>query len=121
MKSAVRSTTTLRPSWKAWLGTQLVRPRRIPVAVERKLIFKILLVVVLYGVSATAYIWIHLQNTSMGYVLASLNRTHEDLVQRKNELQIEWEMLRAPQRIAAIAEHHLGMVPPDPHDVVIVK
>jgi cell division protein FtsL len=57
----------------------------------------------------------------MEYALGKINRNHDELFQRKSELQIEWEMLRAPQRIARIAEQELGMVPPDPQELVIVK
>ncbi len=121
MKKVMEERQPFRPSWNSWLGGQIVRPRRMHVGVERKLILKILMLVVVYGISATAYIWIHLQSTSMRYALARLNRIHDDLLQRRSELQIEWEMLKAPQRIARIAEQELGLVPPDPHEVIVVK
>jgi cell division protein FtsL len=107
--------------WAELLGTQMIQPRRALVRNQRALSFRIVVGIILIGASAMVYVWIHLQNISMGYALAQIHRRHEDLLQRRSELQIEWEMLRAPQRIARVAEEELGMIPPDPQEMVIVK
>jgi len=110
-----------KTSWMDLLGRQIIRPRQGTVRRERQFIIKMVACLLLYGASATAYVWIHLQNISMGYAVARISRVQDELLQQKSELLIEWEMLRAPQRIARIAEQELGMVPADPYEMVIVK
>ena len=108
-------------SWIELLGRQVIHPRKGIVGKERALYVKIIGCILLNGVSALFYIWIHYQNISMEYALGKINHKHDELLQGIGELQIEWEMLRAPQRISRIAEQELGMIQPDPQELVIVK
>ncbi len=56
----------------------------------------------------------------MGLEIQQLQRTQKDLMQTQHELLIEISSLSSYQRIEEIATTQMGMIRPDPHQVVKV-
>ncbi len=64
------------------------------------------------------HVWSHTRVTNEGYRLDELRRSREALRAERNRLEIEVATLRAPGRLASLAEKRLGMAPPAPGAVV---
>jgi len=67
------------------------------------------------------YTWCRVQYTNIGYAIASAGKRHGESVALQNNLKIELERLKSPERIAKIAEKHLGLTPPGPDQMVTIK
>jgi len=74
----------------------------------------------LFVVGLLFYGWQHYQYIQYGYKLDSAQKKQEQLVQKRNVLQIEREQQRNPTRIALRAKE-MGMVRPASGQLVVVN
>jgi cell division protein FtsL len=96
-------------------GARLLRTVRGWV-VKRALALGIVLVALCMG-----QVWLRLQVTRLGYQLSDARQMQLRLEHERRELEIELATLRVPDRIDALARERLGMVPPRPGQVVILR
>jgi len=82
-----------------------------------------LLLTLLVGLSAGAlvHVWIRLQQIQTGYALSQQRRTAHELTQAQRRLRIEAAVLKHPARIERIARSRLGMAPPEPAAIHVVR
>jgi hypothetical protein len=67
------------------------------------------------------YTWCRVQSVNLGYAINQANDRGRELVTLQNDLKIELERLKSPERIARIAETHIGLVKPSPEQMVIIR
>lgn len=67
------------------------------------------------------YTWCRVQNTHVGYEISRTEKSRSESMALQNNLKIELERLKAPERIAKIAEKRLGLTPPGPNQMVTIK
>ncbi|MDJ0914108.1 MAG: cell division protein FtsL [Desulfobacterales bacterium] len=66
------------------------------------------------------YTWCRVQCTRIGYEISQITGYQKRIVALQNSLKIEVAHLKAPDRIAHIAKHQLGLALPRPDQVVSV-
>jgi cell division protein FtsL len=76
---------------------------------------------VLVTVSGLLSIWVHVQAINFRYRVSQAYEENRRLLERQAALEVERQMLRAPQRITRIAEEELGMVLPGAEERVVLK
>jgi len=67
------------------------------------------------------YTWCRVQYTHAGYEITKTNENRRELLTLQNNLKIELERLKSPDRIAKIAEEHLGLITPSPEQMVTIQ
>jgi cell division protein FtsL len=82
-----------------------------------------LLLTLLVGLTAGAlvHVRIRLQQIHTGYALSQQRRTAHELTQAQKRLRIEAAVLKHPARIERIARTRLGMAPPEPTAIHVVR
>ena len=67
------------------------------------------------------YTWCRVQYTGVGYEITLINENRRELVTQQNNLKIELERLKSPERIAKIAEGYLNLKRPAPEQMVTIQ
>jgi cell division protein FtsL len=67
------------------------------------------------------YTWCRVQYTHVGYDMSNARATQNELNRRQQNLNIELEYLKSPERIAKIAEEYLGLTLPKPEQTVTIQ
>jgi len=80
----------------------------------------LVLVFILMAV-AIAYVWSHLQTTSLNYRIAEAINIQEKLLAEQTRLKAEYATLKSPGRIESIARDKLQMTYPERDQVVLIK
>lgn len=70
---------------------------------------------------ALIYVGSHIRMTKMEYDIAAALNAKENLLEEQKRLKLELAMLKAPQRIEAIARHKLQMSYPSAEQVIVLK
>jgi len=83
--------------------------------------FHLLLVVFILMSVAIAYVWSHLQTTSLNYQIAEAISINDKLLAEQARLKVEYATLKSPGRIEAIARDRLQMSYPERDQVVLIK
>ena len=90
-------------------------------AANRKLTATLFALLALFIAELFFYTWCRVQYTRAGYEITKANETRRELLTMQNNLKIEMERLKSPDRIARIAEEHLGLAPPAPEQMVTIQ
>lgn len=107
--------------WVELLGEQVVRVSRVTGPEKRRLWGHLSAGMGLLAVCALFCGWIHVQGITVRYQVSRMLRTEKDLVQRRDALEIEKQMLCSPERITRLAEQRFGMHLPRDEERVILK
>jgi cell division protein FtsL len=67
------------------------------------------------------YVWERVEVVRVGYQIERLKTQKVSLQRERDELQVKVSALTSPERIARIAKDQLGMTPPQPGQVVLVR
>jgi cell division protein FtsL len=67
------------------------------------------------------YAWQHFDLLQHGYRLGDLQDDHAHESEINRHLRLERDTLRSPARIEPLATERLGMVRPDPRDVMVIE
>jgi cell division protein FtsL len=81
----------------------------------------LILLVVVIMIELFFYTWCHVQSIHMGYEITSQLKQEKKLKALQEKLRLELAQLRTPERIIKIASNQLGLVLPDPDQVIVVK
>ncbi len=68
-----------------------------------------------------AAIWANLETYQVGYQLGRLSRQREVLLERKRQLLVEKAQASSLTRVEAIARGKLGLAPPKPGQLILVR
>ena len=83
------------------------------------IVVTVLAAVFLFGL--LAYAWQHYRWIQYGYRIEEAQKKKAQLAEIREQLRLERSSLRSPQRIDMMARHDLGMIPPDPGQVVTLS
>lgn len=64
------------------------------------------------------YTWCRVQCIRIGYEIAREAENYQQLQAIQNRMKIELERLRSPERISGIARKQLGLISPEPHQII---
>jgi cell division protein FtsL len=64
------------------------------------------------------YTWCRVQYVQVGYQITKETARQQQLLALRDKLRIEHARLKSPQRIAKIAKEQLGLITPNPDQVV---
>ena len=67
------------------------------------------------------YVWERVDLVRVGYEVQQLKAKHRTLERENDELRVKVSALTSPERIARLATERLGMVRPEPGQVVLVS
>jgi cell division protein FtsL len=95
-------------------------PRRAPGAVRRAVPVILTLLAGVMG-AALAHVWVRMQHIQTGYALSRERREAHQLAEEQKRLRLEAAVLKHPGRIERIARLRLGMVPPEPTQVHVIR
>jgi len=96
------------------------RKRKKPPA-NRKMTVIWLVCMAMFIVELFFYTWCRVQYTQVGYEITKANEGRRELITLQNNLKIELERLKSPERIAKIAEKYLGLTTPAPEQMVTIQ
>lgn len=71
--------------------------------------------------AALFHTWVRLQTISLGYQLSSAAAEKTILSRSNRELNIESATLRAPKRLTMLARTTLGLRPPEPGEIIVLR
>jgi cell division protein FtsL len=67
------------------------------------------------------YVWERVEVVRVGYLVERLKVQKTTLQRERDELEVKLSALTSPERIARTAKDQLGMAPPQPGQVVLVR
>lgn len=100
------------------LKHQKVRNR---VKKRQKSVFSLFIVITIFVGSLIFFVWSRLQITHLGYQISHTNSEQKQLLQLNKQMKLEVASLTSLSRIESIAKNQLGLINPEPHQVVFIK
>ncbi|MFQ5803109.1 MAG: septum formation initiator family protein [Candidatus Methylomirabilales bacterium] len=67
------------------------------------------------------YVWQHVQVVRLGYQVERLRAARATLVQERKALRVELGKLRSLERVETLARGKLGMIDPDPGQMIFLE
>jgi cell division protein FtsL len=98
-----------------------VTNKKLPVSGKRSFNGVWILIMFLFLIELLFYAWVRVQCINSGYAMAEETKKQQALIALQNNLKIELTRLKAPERIARIAKHQLGLDVPKNEQIVIIK
>ena len=77
-----------------------------------------IIVLFVFVIELLFYAWCRVQYIRVGYEMSKATESHEKLVDLQNNLKMELELLKSPERIASIAKKQLNLVVPAPEQLI---
>jgi hypothetical protein len=66
------------------------------------------------------YTWCRVQCTAIGYEIAEISDSYQELTALKNRLNIELETLKSPERVGAIVKQYYDLAPPTQEQIILI-
>lgn len=79
----------------------------------------VLLVLILMG-ELLFYTWCRVQSIKTGYNITAEKRRNKELINLQKNLRVELANLKSPDRIGRIARERLGLIMPDPGQIIVI-
>jgi cell division protein FtsL len=86
-----------------------------------KTAFPLFIVIIIFTCSLIFFVWSRLQITYLGYQISQANSEQQQLLKLNKQMKVEVASLRSLSRIENIAKNQLGLISPEPHQVVFIK
>lgn len=67
------------------------------------------------------FVWERVDVVRLGYQIERLKAQKVTLERERDQLQVKFSTLTAPERIAKVATEKLGLIPPQPGQVLMVR
>jgi len=67
------------------------------------------------------FVWERVDVVRLGYQIERLKTQKVALERERDQLQVKFSTLTAPERIAKVATEKLGLIPPQPGQVLMVR
>jgi hypothetical protein len=110
-----------RVRWQELLENQVIRVSGAPGRNRGRFLVHFAGGISLAVTSALFSSWVHVQNVNVRYEVSQKLRVQRELIQARDELEIERQMLRSPRRIMGLAEGELRLHLPANEERVVVK
>jgi len=78
------------------------------------------LLIAVFASECFVYAWCRVQCTQVGYEINQVLDRGRQLLVFQNNLKIELERLKSPERIGAIAARQIGLAKPRPEQIVVL-
>ena len=79
----------------------------------------VLLLLILMG-EMLFYTWCRVQCIRTGYKIAEEKKRNRELINLQKNLQVELAGLKSPDRIGRIARERLGLIIPEPKQIIVI-
>jgi cell division protein FtsL len=79
----------------------------------------VLLLLILMG-EMLFYTWCRVQCIRTGYKITEEKKRNKDLINLQKNLQVELAGLKSPDRIGRIARERLGLIIPEPKQIIVI-
>ncbi|RJP76776.1 MAG: hypothetical protein C4522_17065 [Desulfobacteraceae bacterium] len=79
----------------------------------------VLMVLILMG-ELLFYTWCRVQCIRTGYRITEEKKKNKELVNLQKDLQVELAGLKSPDRIGRIARERLGLIMPEPKQIIVI-
>ena len=86
-----------------------------------KTALSLFLVIALFICGLIFFVWSRLQITHLGYQISQANSTQQRLLKLNKQMKVEVASLKSLSRIESIAKNQLGLINPEPHQVIFIK
>ena len=86
-----------------------------------KTAFSLFLVIAIFICGLIFFVWSRLQITHLGYQISQANSTQQKLLKLNKQMKVEVASLKSLSRIESIAKNQLGLINPEPHQVIFIK
>lgn len=107
--------------WTELLGEQVVRVASDSGPKSGRMVVHIVAGIGLIAACALFSSWVHVQSIRLRYQVSKMHDMQQTLIQIRDALEIERQMLRSPQRIVRIAEQELEMHLPEAGEAVVLQ
>ena len=77
-----------------------------------------LILLLIFVAELLIYTWCRVQYVQVGYQITKETARQQQLLALRDRLKIEHARLKSPQRIAKIAREQLGLITPNPDQVI---
>ena len=67
------------------------------------------------------YAWCRIQCVKIGYAISSADEETSRLLSLRENLAVEFERLKSPNRIVQLAKNKLGLITPKPEQIIIIQ
>ncbi len=101
------------------LSAQDVRSRRNPR--DLSFAFFSILLVFMFIVVASVFLWSRLRVVNIGYEISRANEQRSLLMEKNNRLRLELTRLKSPEKIEKVAHEELLLGPPTGEQIVDIK
>jgi cell division protein FtsL len=88
---------------------------------RQKSLFPLCMLILSLICSLIFLVWSRSQITSLGYQISQANYEQTQLLKLNQKLKIEGASLRSLARIESIAKEQLGLINPEPQQMVFIK
>ncbi|RPJ80311.1 MAG: hypothetical protein EHJ94_06720 [Deltaproteobacteria bacterium] len=79
----------------------------------------VLLLLILMG-ELLSYTWCRVQCIRTGYKITEEKKRNKELINLQKNLQVELAGLKSPDRIGRIARERLGLIIPEPKQIIVI-
>jgi cell division protein FtsL len=79
----------------------------------------VLLLLILMG-EMLFYTWCRVQCIRTGYKITEEKKRNKELINLQKDLQVELAGLKSPDRIGRIARERLGLIVPEPKQIIVI-
>jgi cell division protein FtsL len=79
----------------------------------------VLLVLILMG-ELLFYTWCRVQCIKTGYKITAEQKRNKELINLQKNLRVELANLKSPDRIGRIARERLGLIMPEPGQIIVI-
>jgi len=86
-----------------------------------KTAFSLFLVIAIFICGLIFFVWSRLQITHLGYQISQANSTQQRLLKMNKQMKVEVASLKSLSRIESIAKNQLGLINPEPGQVIFIK
>jgi len=84
-------------------------------------VLTLFIVITFFICSLVFFVWTRLQITYVGYHISQANSEQQQLLRLNKKMKLEVASLTSLSRIESIAKNQLGLINPQPHQVVFIK
>ncbi len=96
-----------------------MKNKKVKASNYRETLMWTLIVTILFA-ELFIYTWCRVQCTSIGYEIAEIADSYDDLNALKRNLNIELATLKSLERVGDIAKKHFELTPPTPDQIILV-
>ena len=88
---------------------------------RQKNTLSLFILITIFICSLIFFVWSRLQITYLGYQIPQANSEQQQLLKLNKQMKLEAASLKSLSRIESIAKNQLGLINPEPSQLVFIK